>query len=114
MKPRVARCASGGPPRVQARTIAETQVNAGENPARQMLKKVPELTVYFWVIKVLCTTVGETFDDFLNTNLRLGLSGTTYLMGSLPPWCSSSRYCHCVVGPASTGLPSSYSVWSER
>jgi uncharacterized membrane-anchored protein len=26
-----------------------------------MLNKVPEITVYLWVIKVLCTTVGETF-----------------------------------------------------
>ena len=26
---------------------------------RQMLNKVPEVTLYFWVIKLLCTTVGE-------------------------------------------------------
>ena len=51
--------------------------------ARQMLNKVPEVTAYFWVIKVLCTTVGETFADNLNENLGLGLSGTSYLMGSL-------------------------------
>jgi uncharacterized membrane-anchored protein len=51
--------------------------------ARQMLNKVPEITVYFWVIKVLCTTVGETFADNLNENLGLGLSGTSYVMGSL-------------------------------
>src|SRR4051795_1188363 len=49
--------------------------------ARQMLNKVPEITVFFWVIKVLCTTVGETFADNLNENLGLGLSGTSYLMG---------------------------------
>jgi uncharacterized membrane-anchored protein len=46
-----------------------------------MLNKVPEITVFFWVIKVLCTTVGETFADNLNENLGLGLSGTSYLMG---------------------------------
>jgi uncharacterized membrane-anchored protein len=51
--------------------------------ARQMLNKVPEITVYFWVIKVLCTTVGETFADNLNENLGLGLSGTSYAMGAL-------------------------------
>ncbi len=51
--------------------------------ARQMLNKVPEITVYFWLIKVLCTTVGETFADNLNENLGLGLSGTSYLMGGL-------------------------------
>ncbi len=42
-----------------------------------MLVKVPEITMYFWVIKVLATTVGETFADYLNTNLGLGLSGTS-------------------------------------
>jgi uncharacterized membrane-anchored protein len=47
-----------------------------------MLNKVPEITVFFWVIKVLCTTVGETFADNLNENLGLGLSGTSYIMGA--------------------------------
>ena len=54
-----------------------------ESLGRQMLNKVPEITVYFWVIKVLCTTVGETFADNLNENLGLGLSGTSYIMGAL-------------------------------
>ncbi len=44
-----------------------------------MLNKVPEVTVYFWVIKVLCTTVGETGADYLNDNLGLGLTKTTVL-----------------------------------
>jgi len=35
-----------------------------------MLNKVPEITVYFWVIKV-CTTVGETFADNLNETSAL-------------------------------------------
>ena len=50
---------------------------------RKMLNKVPEVTLYFWIIKVLCTTVGETAADFLNTNLHLGLTGTTVVMGVL-------------------------------
>ncbi len=48
-----------------------------------MLNKVPEITLYFWIIKILCTTVGETGADFLNTNLNLGLTGTTLVMGTL-------------------------------
>ncbi len=48
-----------------------------------MLNKVPEVTVYFWVIKVLCTTVGETASDFLNVSLNLGLTGTSIVMGFL-------------------------------
>src|SRR3954451_3204589 len=50
---------------------------------RRMLNKVPEITVFFWVIKVLCTTVGETFADNLNENLGLGLTNTSYLMAAL-------------------------------
>jgi uncharacterized membrane-anchored protein len=50
---------------------------------RQMLNKVPEVTIYFWLIKVLCTTVGETFADNLNEKLNLGLTDTTYIMGAL-------------------------------
>ncbi|MCA1595543.1 MAG: hypothetical protein LC772_03840 [Chloroflexi bacterium] len=50
---------------------------------RQMLNKVPEVTFYFWIIKVLCTTVGETCADYLNVTLKLGLTNTTYLMGAL-------------------------------
>ncbi len=50
---------------------------------RQMLNKVPEVTLLFWIIKVLCTTVGETFADFLNVNLNFGLTGTSVVMGVL-------------------------------
>ena len=45
--------------------------------------KVPEVTVFFWIIKVLCTTVGETAADFLNVNLNFGLTGTSIVMGVL-------------------------------
>ena len=50
---------------------------------RRMLNKVPEVTLYFWVIKVLCTTVGETASDYLSTNLNLGLTNTTFITGGL-------------------------------
>ncbi len=48
---------------------------------RKMLNKVPEITLYFWIIKVLCTTVGETASDFLNVSLNFGLRGTSFVMG---------------------------------
>jgi len=48
-----------------------------------LLNKVPEVTFWFWIIKVLCTTVGESAADFLNVNLGLGLSGTTVVTGVL-------------------------------
>src|ERR1700710_2277509 len=45
--------------------------------ARRMLNKVPEVTIYFWVIKILCTTVGESFADYINETLGFGLTNTT-------------------------------------
>jgi uncharacterized membrane-anchored protein len=58
-----------------------TRRNDQHLSAGQMLSKVPEVTIYFWIIKVLCTTVGETFADFLNVNLGLGLTATSVIMG---------------------------------
>jgi uncharacterized membrane-anchored protein len=49
----------------------------------QMLNKVPEVTLYFWVIKIMATTVGETAADYLNFNLHMGLTKTSILMGAL-------------------------------
>jgi uncharacterized membrane-anchored protein len=51
------------------------------NPAPA--SKVPEVTAYFWIIKVLCTTVGESAADFLNVNVNLGLTGTSIATGPL-------------------------------
>ena len=50
-------------------------------PQNGMLSKVPQVTVFFWIIKVLCTTVGETASDFLNVNLGFGLKGTSIAAG---------------------------------
>jgi uncharacterized membrane-anchored protein len=51
----------------------------GTSPGRVLLNKVPEVTIFFWIIKILATTVGETFADFLS-GLGLGLGGTTVVM----------------------------------
>ena len=50
---------------------------------RQMLNKVPEVTIFFWIIKIMATTVGETAADFINFNLHLGLTNTSLIMGGL-------------------------------
>jgi uncharacterized membrane-anchored protein len=70
--------------------IGDEKMNTGrasalrdaDAPSRdlQMLNKVPEVTIFFWTIKILATTVGETAADFLNTNLNLGLTNTTVVM----------------------------------
>ena len=66
------------------RTLRDmTDTSAAARSARTLLNKVPEVTVFFWVIKILATTVGETAADFLATNLGLGLGGTTLIMSVL-------------------------------
>lgn len=51
--------------------------NTLQATGRQMLNKVPEVTAFFWVIKILCTTVGESFADYVNATLGFGLTNTT-------------------------------------
>ena len=63
-----------------------TTVNGAEREStdgdmRHLLNKVPEVTLWFWIIKILCTTVGETFADYLNETLGFGLTNTTLVMG---------------------------------
>lgn len=52
-------------------------INRVQTSTKELLVKVPEITAFFWIIKVLATTVGETVADFLNTKLGFGLSGTS-------------------------------------
>lgn len=44
------------------------------------LNRVPEVTVDFWLIKLMAVTMGETAADYLAVNLGLGLKATTGLM----------------------------------
>jgi uncharacterized membrane-anchored protein len=50
---------------------------------REIINKVPEVTIFFWIIKILCTTVGETAADFLSTSLNWGLTATTLVMTAI-------------------------------
>jgi uncharacterized membrane-anchored protein len=48
-----------------------------------MLNKVPEVTLAFWVIKIMSTTVGETGADYLSVHLGLGTLTTDAVMFAL-------------------------------
>jgi uncharacterized membrane-anchored protein len=59
--------------------IAVTRPRVPESRGRtqsgtgNLLRKVPEVTILFWIIKILCTTVGETAGDFLAILLTFAL-----------------------------------------
>ena len=55
----------------------------GDKRASDMLNKVPEVTLAFWVIKIMSTTVGETGADYLAVHVGLGTAITGGIMAIL-------------------------------
>jgi uncharacterized membrane-anchored protein len=47
---------------------------------RDFINKVPAITATFWLIKILSTTIGETFADYLAVNVGLGTAVTDGVM----------------------------------
>jgi uncharacterized membrane-anchored protein len=50
---------------------------------RVIYNRVPQVTVDFWLVKLLAVTVGETAADYIAVNLGLGLSATSIIMSGL-------------------------------
>ncbi|GAA3316032.1 hypothetical protein GCM10020331_012190 [Ectobacillus funiculus] len=46
------------------------QIQDGNRRIRQMLNKVPEITILFWITKVLTTGMGEVFSDYLVSHMN--------------------------------------------
>ncbi|MCV7422095.1 hypothetical protein H7K45_16210 [Mycobacterium yunnanensis] len=59
--------------------MTESTRSEATTARRTTLSKVPEITVWFWIIKILCTTVGESFADWINMTLGVGLSWTAVI-----------------------------------
>ncbi|MBZ9773025.1 hypothetical protein [Mesorhizobium sp. CO1-1-8] len=49
-------------------------------PAGPSLNRVPDVTVDFWLVKLMAVTMGETAADYLAVNLGLGLTVTSLIM----------------------------------
>ena len=64
---------------LQSGVVTETTRSEAVKTGRALLSKVPEVTVWFWVIKILCTTVGESFADWINMTLGVGLTATALI-----------------------------------
>jgi uncharacterized membrane-anchored protein len=65
------------------RTTPSPVSEAVENKNAFLLNKVPEVTLAFWVIKIMSTTVGETGADYLAVHLGLGTAITGGIMLAL-------------------------------
>jgi len=58
-------------------------MTAAAGAPERMLNKVPEVTLIFWLIKVMSTTVGETGADYLAVHVGLGTAMTGGIMVAL-------------------------------
>ena len=47
------------------------------------LSKVPALTIVFWAIKILATTLGETAGDAVSMSLNLGYLLSTFIFAAI-------------------------------
>ena len=94
------------PPTTQKKTTdSKTVPNKDEDSYYVILhNRVPKVEVNFWIIKVLSTTVGETFADFFNETVGLGLAKTTYLF---LPFLAAA-----VAGQFYTGRYNAFLHWS--
>ena len=43
-----------------------------DNTTKQILTKVPEVTLIFWIMKIVATTLGETGGDAVSMSMNLG------------------------------------------
>jgi uncharacterized membrane-anchored protein len=75
--------------------MVQIQQNGYLSPARRAMSKVPEVTAYFWIIKVLTTGMGETTSDYLAHRIgpiiAVGLAGVV-LAAVLAVQLSVRRY----------------------
>ena len=59
--------------------LADRSANSSTEQLRDFIAKVPAITVGFWVVKVLATTLGETGGDSLSMSMGLGYLTSTLI-----------------------------------
>ena len=67
---------------IRENDLLSSEFKPGSVTGRQILSKVPEITVLFWIIKILTTGMGEAAADYLSHDL-LDQGLATILLGSI-------------------------------
>ena len=52
-------------------------------PAITSFNRVPQVTLDFWLVKLMAVTMGETAADYLTVKMGLGLTGTSLVMAGV-------------------------------
>lgn len=50
------------------------------NPAKAVLSKVPAVTIFFWIMKICATTLGETAGDLVSMTLKVGYAVSSLIL----------------------------------
>ena len=98
------------------------RIGTQQDPSAHAWSKVPAVTLAFWIVKVLATTVGETGGDALSMTLNLGyLTSTLIFLGffavTLTAQVASRRYhpvFYWLVVVATTTLGTTTSDYMDR
>ncbi len=80
------------PVAVATREIRQRGLTA---PARYRFSKVPRITVFFWIVKILTTAMGEAFADFMALNyspVLAGVVGTALFLLAMVLQLRARRY----------------------
>ncbi|MBA3655996.1 MAG: hypothetical protein H0W69_01440 [Gemmatimonadaceae bacterium] len=80
-----------------------TDRTAGEK-ATFALSKVPQITIAFWIVKILATTVGETGGDALSMTLDLGYAVSTVIFFAF--------FCVALIGQIATTRYHPFAYWA--
>jgi len=60
--------------------VDATDGSGASDVVKAALSKVPEVTLGFWIIKILATTMGETGGDMLSMSMNLGYALSTIIL----------------------------------
>ena len=62
--------------------MSSTRQDDVQRPLRRYLSKTPEISVFFWIIKVLASAAGDPVADLLGTTAGLGVAITTMVVAT--------------------------------
>lgn len=54
----------------QVQLASRLRLSESREPVRRLLVKVPKLTIYFWIIKIMTTAMGESLSDYMVHNFN--------------------------------------------
>jgi uncharacterized membrane-anchored protein len=64
---------------MSATTHGSTHAGLPDSPARSVMRKLPHITLLFWVLKIIATTLGETGGDLLSQTMHVGYLVSTVI-----------------------------------